>query len=123
MARGIVHQASRQAKRNPSHGPLHKAKRPKERSVTKENKLLYSTPFAHPWGPSAWLRYYSTLYPMREPADFVAYTAQLKTNLAEPGRLEALQPMLFASKAASEERLTRVTAPALMLMGSKDPEK
>ena len=30
--------------------------------------------------------------------------------------------MLYASKAASEERLPRVSAPALVLMGSKDPD-
>jgi len=85
-------------------------------------KLLYSTLFARPWGAAAWLRYYATLYPTRKPADFAAYSAALRANLAAPGRLEALQQMLFASKDASEERLPRVKAPALVLMGSQDPD-
>ncbi len=86
------------------------------------NRLLFSTLFARPWGVSAWLRYYASLYPTRKPADFTAYTAALHTNLAEPGRLAVLHQMLFAPKTASEERLPRVTAPALVLMGSKDPD-
>ncbi|WP_423222279.1 alpha/beta fold hydrolase [Candidatus Amarolinea aalborgensis] len=85
-------------------------------------KLLYSALFARPWGAAVWLRYYSTLYPTRKPADFAAYAAALRANLAAPGRLEALQQMLFASKDAAEERLPRVKAPALVLMGSKDPD-
>ena len=81
---------------------------------------LLSLLFARPWGPSMWLRYYKTLYPTRKPADFAQYSAALRANLAEPGRLEALHQMLGASKLASEERLPRVTAPAHVLMGSKD---
>lgn len=86
------------------------------------NRLLFSTLFARPWGVSAWLRYYTSLYPTRKPADFAAYTAALRANLAEPGRLAVLHQMLFASKAASEERLPRVNVPALILMGGKDPD-
>lgn len=90
--------------------------------TSRQNRLLYSALFARPWGAAAWLRYYSTLYPTRKPADFAEYTAALRSNLTEAGRLEALRQMLFASKAASEERLSRVSAPALVLMGSKDPD-
>jgi pimeloyl-ACP methyl ester carboxylesterase len=84
--------------------------------------LLYSAMFSRPWGPAAWIGYYNTLYPTRKPDDFAAYTAALKANLSAPGRLEALQAMLKASKGASEKRLARVQAPALVLMGSKDPD-
>jgi pimeloyl-ACP methyl ester carboxylesterase len=69
-----------------------------------------------------WLRYFQTLYPTRKPADWAQYTQSLRTNLEEPGRLESLQQMMHASKRASEERLGRVTAPVLVLMGSKDPD-
>ena len=71
---------------------------------------------------AAWQWYYKSLYPTQQPADFEVYTAHLRRNLAEPGRLEALQKMLAASKAASETRLDRVHAPVLVLMGSKDPD-
>ena len=46
----------------------------------------------------------------------------LKRNLSQPGRLEALYQMMVASKATSEARLGQVGAPALILMGSKDPD-
>ena len=84
------------------------------------SQLMYATLFARPWGPSMWLKYYSTLYPTRKPADFAEYSAALHANLKAPGRMEALQHMLKASKAASEQRLPRVAAPAVVLMGSKD---
>jgi pimeloyl-ACP methyl ester carboxylesterase len=89
---------------------------------TWRSRLLYSALFARPWGPSLWLRYYSTLYPTQKPADFALYCRKLQDNLAEPGRIEALRRMILASKAASEERLPRVTAPVLVIMGSKDPD-
>jgi pimeloyl-ACP methyl ester carboxylesterase len=86
------------------------------------SKLLYSLLFARPWGPALWGWYYATLYPTHKPADFAQYTAALRANLAEPGRMEALQQMLYASKAAAEERLPQVNTPTLVLMGSKDPD-
>jgi pimeloyl-ACP methyl ester carboxylesterase len=90
--------------------------------TTFANRLLYAALFSRPWGPAAWEFYYKLLYPTRKPDDFAAYTAALRRNLAEPGRLEALQKMLVASKAAAEQRLPDVQAPALVLMGSKDPD-
>jgi len=84
--------------------------------------LLVSVMFARPWGAATWLMYYANLYPTRKPPDFADYRTALRKNLAEPGRLEALHGMLSASKNASEERLPRVKAPALVIMGSKDPD-
>jgi pimeloyl-ACP methyl ester carboxylesterase len=69
-----------------------------------------------------WLRYFSTLYPSRKPADFADYSAALRANLAQPGRMEALQKMIPASKMASEVRIPRVKVPVRVLMGSKDPD-
>ena len=85
-------------------------------------QLLFRVMLARPWGPSLWLRYFRTLYPTRQPADFDEYCASLYSNLKQPGRLEALQKMMDASKRASEERIPRVSAPTLVLMGSKDPD-
>ncbi len=78
--------------------------------------------FTRPWGPAAWLRYYNGLYPTRKPDDFAAYSTRLRANLAEPGRVEALQAMLRASKNAAEARLPRIKTPTLVLMGDKDPD-
>lgn len=85
-------------------------------------QLAFRIMFMRPWGPSMWLRYFKMLYPTRQPADFHEYCAALYANLKQPGRLEALQKMLDASKRSSEERIARVTAPTLVLMGSKDPD-
>jgi pimeloyl-ACP methyl ester carboxylesterase len=85
-------------------------------------QLLFSALFARPWGPSMWLKYYASLYPTHKPADFAEYSAALYTNLKEHGRLEATRQMLFASKEASGERISKVNQPALVLMGSKDPD-
>src|SRR5207253_3200949 len=63
-----------------------------------------------------------SLYPTRKPADFAEYVALQSARLSEPGRLRALQQMAAASKAASEERIGRVSAPALVVMGSRDPD-
>lgn len=85
-------------------------------------ELLVSIGFARPWGPSIWLKYYASLYPTRKPADFPEYSAALYTNLKEQGRLEATREMLYASKQASGERMSKVDQPTLVLMGSKDPD-
>ncbi len=85
-------------------------------------EILFSIMFARPWGPSMWLKYYSSLYPTRKPADFAEYSTVLSSNLKERGRLEAMMQMLYASKKASGERIPKVDKPALVLMGSKDPD-
>jgi pimeloyl-ACP methyl ester carboxylesterase len=46
----------------------------------------------------------------------------LKRNMDQPDRLEALHRMMSASKAASASRLTQLTIPSLVIMGSKDPD-
>ena len=82
--------------------------------------LLLGTLFAGPWGPAAWIRYIASLYPTARPDDFQNYMRRLGASLREPGRFTALRRMLFASKAASAERLTQVKAPVLIVMGTRD---
>jgi pimeloyl-ACP methyl ester carboxylesterase len=84
--------------------------------------LMFSTLFARPWGPSMWVKYYSTLYPSRKPADFTEYCTALHINLKKHGRLEGMLKMIRASKKASEERIHQVGKPVMVLMGSKDPD-
>ncbi len=76
--------------------------------------------FTGPWGPSAWIRYLRTLYPTAQPADFESYLRRVEANLREPGRMAALRGLMAATQTAAGERLGRVTAPALVVMGSKD---
>lgn len=75
-----------------------------------------------PWKVSGWIMYYKTLYPGRKPDDFDQYLGQLRLNLKEPGRFDALKQTGFGSKKDSESRLSEVNAPALVIMGSRDPD-
>jgi pimeloyl-ACP methyl ester carboxylesterase len=83
---------------------------------------VFGALLADPWGASFWASYYASLYRSQRPADFPAYRAALKANLQEKGRLAAFRRMIMASKAASAARLARVTTPAFVIMGSKDPD-
>jgi pimeloyl-ACP methyl ester carboxylesterase len=81
---------------------------------------LYAPLLSGPWGPSMWVKYLRSLYPSAQPADFADYLRQVETNMREPGRMTALRGLATATQAESGARLGRVTAPALVIMGSKD---
>ena len=77
---------------------------------------------AGPWGPAAWMSYYPKLYPTRRPDDFDAHVTETKRNMKEPGRFSAFKKIAAASKDDSEQRLSQVEVPALVVMGSADPD-
>jgi pimeloyl-ACP methyl ester carboxylesterase len=85
-------------------------------------RLLLPVMMLGPWKVSSWTTFYRTLYPTRKPDDFETYLDQLRSNLKEPGRFAAVRGFANASKGPSEERLRETKAPALVLMGSKDPD-
>ncbi|MCA9727735.1 MAG: alpha/beta hydrolase, partial [Candidatus Eisenbacteria bacterium] len=76
----------------------------------------------NPWRVHTWAMYYGSLYPSRKPADFSDTLRLLRANLAEAGRFDAVKRLGTSSRAPSEERLDRVQAPALVVMGGKDPD-
>ncbi len=73
-------------------------------------------------GASAWVAYYKSLYKTTPPADLTDYNKALTANLKQPGRYDAVKAMMFASHAAVEPRLADVKAPALIVVGSRDPD-
>jgi pimeloyl-ACP methyl ester carboxylesterase len=85
-------------------------------------KLLFTPLFLKPWGPSVWTKYYQTLYPTHKPDDFAAYLAILGESIRQPGRMAAARQMMTTSNRASEERLSKVKVPTLVMMGSRDPD-
>jgi len=85
-------------------------------------QALMKVLFAGPWKVAAWSMYFGTLFPSRKPADFDAYRARLRANLAEPGRFEAVRAMMLSAEPDIAERLGEVRAPALVVMGSRDPD-
>jgi pimeloyl-ACP methyl ester carboxylesterase len=90
--------------------------------TTALQRLMMATLFGGPWRVAAWVAYYRTLYPTRQPDDLDAYLRSLKANLREPGRISAVKAMAVAPKSASAERLDRVDTPSLVVMGTKDPD-
>lgn len=77
---------------------------------------------ARPWGPALWAMYFPHFYPSRKPVDFDSYRAHLRDNLRQRGRVEALKAMIDARNAGIEARLDKVHVPALVIMGTRDPD-
>ena len=76
-----------------------------------------------PLGRPLWLNWYNKrLWPLRKPADFDKQFAALKANLREPGRMKAAQAMMRIGHGRSAAIIDQVTTPALVIMGSKDPD-
>ncbi len=83
---------------------------------------LYSALFADPWAVAVWKRFYPHEYPTRKPDDFAAYLQALIANLRQRGRMRAVRAMMTGGSADSEARLAAVRCPALVVMGTRDPD-
>jgi pimeloyl-ACP methyl ester carboxylesterase len=70
----------------------------------------------------AWTAYYRSLYRGAKPADLAEYTAALRTNLREPGRLAAFRATFGHDNANAGARIAELRCPALVLMGEADPD-
>ncbi len=71
------------------------------------------------WTAAAWPSFFT-----RRPADFAARKAELRKNLHRPGGYEGLRRMTTGegTHRDTEPRLPDVQAPALVIMGTKDPD-
>jgi pimeloyl-ACP methyl ester carboxylesterase len=85
-------------------------------------KLALKVGFAGPWPVWFWTMYWDSLFPARKPADHAEVKAAITQNLREPGRMDALRAMLALSKADTAAILDRSRVPALIVMGTKDPD-
>lgn len=85
-------------------------------------KLALSIGFAGPWRVGFWTMYWDSLFPTSKPADHAQVKAAITGNLKEAGRMDALLAMLSLSKADTAEILDKTTVPALVVMGTKDPD-
>ncbi|MFD0684676.1 alpha/beta fold hydrolase [Actinomadura fibrosa] len=66
-----------------------------------------------------YLGYYPKWEP-KPPADFAEHKALLAASLKRPGRSKVIAEYMSMSHAEAEARLDRVTAPALVIMGTAD---
>jgi pimeloyl-ACP methyl ester carboxylesterase len=78
--------------------------------------------FAGPWRIWFWTTYWNSLFPAHKPADQNQVKAAITENLREPGRMAALQAMLGLSKADTAAIVPQSRVPALVVMGTRDPD-
>lgn len=84
-------------------------------------RLVFRALLARPWGVAFWMRYWTSLFPIRRPPDFDEYAAGLRANLSDPARFAALRAMMLGpTRRGIETRLAHVRQPALVVMGTKD---
>lgn len=85
-------------------------------------KTLIQLAFRGPWGPSAWVSFYESLFPVYPPKDLKERSEKLKNNLSEDGRMAAVRSMLLAPKNECEAALNIVSGNVIVVMGTKDPD-
>jgi pimeloyl-ACP methyl ester carboxylesterase len=69
----------------------------------------------------SWMRYLDIAYPQK-PADYAAYMAALRAKLSEPGRMAEFLKTMKTSPADAGAALPRISCPALVIMGTEDPD-
>ena len=60
-------------------------------------------------------------YPAK-PADYAEYMAALRTTLTEPGRMAEFLKTMKTTPADAEAQLPNIQCPALIIMGTADPD-
>ena len=85
-------------------------------------KLALNLGFAGPWRVWCWTTYWNSLFPSAKPPDQDEVKAALTRNLHEPGRMAALHSMVSLSKADTAAIVAETKVPALVVMGSRDPD-
>ncbi len=75
-----------------------------------------------PWAAAVWYIYLPSLYPGRKPADFAEHRAAIRASMRRPGYAKAFTATTRTSHAPVEARLPEVKAPALVVMGTADPD-
>ncbi|MGN6300589.1 MAG: alpha/beta fold hydrolase [Angustibacter sp.] len=75
-----------------------------------------------PWAAAVWNAYLPSLYPGRRPDDFAEHRAAIRAALRRPGYRRAFTATTRTSHAPVEPRLADVRAPALVVMGTADPD-
>lgn len=84
--------------------------------------LTFRMLMARPWAIAAWNAYLPTLYSGAKPADFETYRAAMIRAMRRPGYARSFRLTTRTDHGDAERSLARVTAPALVVMGSADPD-
>ncbi len=68
-----------------------------------------------------WMSYLDVAYPTK-PADYAEYMAVLRAKLTEPGRMAEFLKTVKTTPADAEAQLPGIQCPALIIMGTEDPD-
>jgi pimeloyl-ACP methyl ester carboxylesterase len=68
-----------------------------------------------------WMGYLDVAY-REKPADYAAYMTALRAKLSEPGRMAEFLKTMKTSPADAGAALPRISCPALVIMGTEDPD-
>jgi len=90
--------------------------------ISTVRRLLLRVAMAPPWAAIPWKSYLPKLYAGRRPADFGDDRDQVITSMRRPGYAKAFSRTTRTSRDPAQARLADVTAPALVVMGEKDPD-
>jgi pimeloyl-ACP methyl ester carboxylesterase len=90
--------------------------------VNVAKRLIMRVATARPWVATVWSSYLPKLYVGTRPVDYEEYSRQVVASLRRPGYAGALSRTLSISHDPVEARLAEVSAPALVVMGERDPD-
>jgi len=85
-------------------------------------RALFGALMAPPWAAAVWKSYYPSLNAGQKPADFAEYIASVSDAMKRPGHAAAFSKTTRTNHDPAEAVVASVTAPALVLMGSLDPD-
>ncbi|MDQ7907009.1 alpha/beta hydrolase [Phytohabitans sp. ZYX-F-186] len=85
-------------------------------------RLVQRVMLVKPWGPAAWRAFYKTLYPGRRPDDLASHVDRIGAAMRRGDHWRSFARTTTTSHAPVEARLDDVRAPALVVMGEKDPD-
>lgn len=85
-------------------------------------RAMFRLAMARPWAVRIWRAYLPTLYAGRRPDDLDAYLGRVVESLQRPDHARAFVRTTRTTHAPVEARLGEVRAPALVLMGERDPD-
>jgi pimeloyl-ACP methyl ester carboxylesterase len=71
---------------------------------------------------ATWTRYLDHAFPGTKPADWDSYLSALQANLREPGRMAVVRKMGFSQATDAQAQLASIRCPALVVMGTLDPD-
>jgi len=85
-------------------------------------RLMLRAAMARPWAAMSWKAYLPKLYAGQRPADFAIYRNEVVAALRRPGYAKAFSLTTRTDHGAAEAELSKVSTPAMIVMGTRDPD-